>query len=306
MPRRAAGARRRRRGGFPRTSRAAPGLLSGARVYLSGPMDFVASRAVEKRSGWRNRVSEFLRRLGVTVFDPWFKPEVRGLHEYGREDEATTKERERWTFRPGPVGARARAACAGKFWSSMHIDLRMVDTSDFVIAYCPTNIYSVGTPHEIIACREQRKPVLFVSPPVEFPALDELAGHLEARNDRRGRRLLDQLVAQVPIKANPEGVPSLWYMILVGGERFFDGFGFDRYRDAFPHWQDSPLDAVERRRPPVRPLLPYLERVSRELPKRYDRGARRYVPDEDWLLWDLSRSDGVGRQIRRLRRAVPR
>jgi hypothetical protein len=306
MPRRAAGARRRRRGGFPRTSRAAAGLLSGARVYLSGPMDFVASRAVEKRSGWRNRVSEFLRRLGVTVFDPWFKPEVRGLHEYGLEDEATTKERERWTFRPGPVGARARAACAGKFWSSMHIDLRMVDTSDFVIAYCPTNIYSVGTPHEIIACREQRKPVLFVSPPVGFPALDELAEHLEARNDRRGRRLLDQLVAQVPIKANPEGVPSLWYMILVGGERFFDGFGFDRYRDAFPHWQDSPLDTVESRRPPVRPLLPYLERVSRELPKRYDRGARRYVPDEDWLLWDLSRSDGVGRQIRRLRRAVPR
>jgi hypothetical protein len=168
-------------------------------------------------------------------------------------------------------------------------------------AYCPTNIYSVVTPHEIIA-REQRKPVLFVSPPVR---LDELAEHLEARNDRRGRRLLDQLVAQVPIKANPEGVPSLWYMILVGGERFFDGFGFDRYRDTFPHWRDSPLDAVERRRPPVRPLLPYLERVSRDSRAARPWG-RRYVPDEDWLLWDLGRRDGVGRQIRRLRRALPR
>jgi hypothetical protein len=30
-------------------------LLQGARVYLSGPMDFVASRAAEKHSGWRNR-----------------------------------------------------------------------------------------------------------------------------------------------------------------------------------------------------------------------------------------------------------
>src|ERR1035437_6906560 len=61
-------------------------LLRGARVYLSGPMDFVLSRAAEKQSGWRNRVSHFLQEMGVTVFDPWFKPDVRGLHEYGRED----------------------------------------------------------------------------------------------------------------------------------------------------------------------------------------------------------------------------
>ena len=61
-------------------------LLRGARVYLSGPMDFVLSRAAEKQSGWRNRVSHFLQEMDVTVFDPWFKPDVRGLHEYGRED----------------------------------------------------------------------------------------------------------------------------------------------------------------------------------------------------------------------------
>jgi hypothetical protein len=43
------------------------GLLHDARVYLSGPMDFVASRAVEKATGWRNRVGEFLRpRTNVT------------------------------------------------------------------------------------------------------------------------------------------------------------------------------------------------------------------------------------------------
>jgi len=54
------------------------GLLQSARVYLSGPMDFVASRAAEKKLGWRNRVSEFLQAMGVAVFDPWFKPGVRG------------------------------------------------------------------------------------------------------------------------------------------------------------------------------------------------------------------------------------
>ena len=47
-------------------------------------------------------------------------------------------------------GAEARAWCARQFWETLHIDLRMVDTSDFTISYCPTNIYSVGTPHEII------------------------------------------------------------------------------------------------------------------------------------------------------------
>ena len=60
-------------------------LLKGTRVYLSGPMDFVASRADEAKYGWRNRVGQFLGAMGVTVFDPWNKPQVRGLHEYGRE-----------------------------------------------------------------------------------------------------------------------------------------------------------------------------------------------------------------------------
>ena len=46
------------------------GLLNGARAYLSGPMDFMADRAAEKKYGWRNRVSQFLRHYGVTVFDP--------------------------------------------------------------------------------------------------------------------------------------------------------------------------------------------------------------------------------------------
>src|SRR5712664_2922315 len=77
------------------------GLLQGARVYLSGPMDFVASRAAEKKFGWRNRVGEFLEAMGVTVFDPWFKPSVRGLHEYGQEDvKSGERIKRRWTYEP--------------------------------------------------------------------------------------------------------------------------------------------------------------------------------------------------------------
>lgn len=265
-----------------------PNLLRDARVYLSGPMDFVASRADEKRNGWRTRVREFLRELGVTVFDPWLKPGVRGFHEYGHEGAGSTDARKLWTFERTPEGAAARAACAERYWSTLHVDLRMVDTSDFVIAYCPTNLYSVGTPHEIILCRQQHKPVLFVSPPVEFLTLDRLHTHLEDRADKEGVTLLKRLETEVPIKSNPKGVPSLWYMPLIGSEHFFDGFGFAAYRDTF-NWPAIKLDAQEARHPPRSPLLPFLLDLNQKLPQRWDRRGKRHADDDDWILWDLQR-----------------
>lgn len=258
-------------------------LLAGSRAYLSGPMDFVASREEEAKRGWRRRVGDFLRALGVTVFDPWNKPEVRGLHEYGREGIDTTHQRDRWTFADTDEGAEARARCTGHFWETLHIDLRMVDVSDFVVAYCPTTVYSVGTPHEIILCRQQRKPVLFVSPKVMLPSLAALRGHLAS--DARGTALLAALEAEVPIKENPRGIPSLWYMPLVGGESFFDGFGFGPYNQAHG-WEPGAIDAHEERHPPERPLLPALERLSRELPTRWENRTKRRVRNDDWLLFD--------------------
>jgi len=116
------------------------GYLKNARIYLSAPMDFVVSRDEEKKNGWRVRVKQFLQSYGATVFDPWEKPKVRGLHEYGKKDVMSVKTREKWTFKDGPDGAKIRAECSQNFWETMHIDLRMVDISDFIIAYCPTNI----------------------------------------------------------------------------------------------------------------------------------------------------------------------
>lgn len=267
------------------------GLLYGARVYLSGPMDFVASRAVEKKYGWRNRVGEFLRYLGVTVFDPWNKPQVRGLHEYGREDVDTLRVKKHWTFEESPEGSEARADCSGTFWETLHIDLRMVDTTDFTIAYCPTNIYSVGTVHEIVLCRQQRKPVLFVSPQITFSTLRKLRGHLE--EDIKGTKLLDQLVSEIPIKENPKGIPSLWYMNLVGGETFFDGFGFKEYKNQFS-WEKIALDDREDAIELKRPLLPFLEKLNNQLPKKWDNRQKRYVRNDDFLLWHLRRKkDGT-------------
>ena len=264
-------------------------FLRGARVYLSGPMDFVASRADEKKLGWRNRVGDFLRSMGAIVFDPWFKPSVRGLHEYGLEDLKSADAREDWSFAPGQQGDEARAGCAEKFWETMHIDLRMVDTSDFMIAYVPTNIYSVGTVHEIVLARQQLKPVLFVSPPVTFPTLEKMREHL--RDDPAGLALLDRLAAEVPIKPNPRAIPSLWYMPLIGGGGFFDGFGFAEYAEKF-HWEPNPADELERRHPPQNPLLPFLEKLAGEIPRRWDSRTKQYVTNDDWLLWEL---DGTQR-----------
>lgn len=268
------------------------GFLENARVYLSGPMDFVHSRKMEKKWGWRVRVGQFLKELGVTVFDPWSKPSVQGMYGYGREGEQTVRLRETWTFEPTEEGRRARSKCCQTFREIMHLDLRMVDISDFVIAYSPTNIYSVGTPHEIIVASLQHKPVLFVSPPVVFTALEHLRRHLEEQKDRKGQRLLADLERQVPIKPNPRGVPSLWYMPLIGSENFFDGFGFAQYRDAFG-WLPDPTDRLEEKYPPKRPLLPFLEEVHRgsKAPLRWDPVTEKMVPDDDWLLLDLAHQD---------------
>lgn len=263
------------------------GLLWGARVYLSGPMDFVASREEEMKFGWRNRVAQFLRQMGVEVFDPWFKPDVVGFHEYGKESsDSLNKIKRKWTFSPGHKGYKARAECAQEFWKTLHIDLRMVDTSDFTIAYCPTNIYSVGTVHEIVMARLQHKPVLFVSPPVQISALDKLRKHL--KNNKSGLDLLKELEDEVPVKHNPNGIPSLWYMPLLGGHSFFDGFGFGKFSKEF-NWKRGQIEIREEKFPPKRPLLPLLIELNRKIPHKYDIEKNKYVLDDDWLLWDLSR-----------------
>lgn len=260
-------------------------VLSGATVYLSGPMDFVASRKEEKELGWRNRVGQFLRRYGTTVYDPWVKPAVKGMRHYGKEDEFTTNKRNDWTYDDSRKGDQVRSKLCDEFWSTMHIDLRMTDTADYVVAFVPTNIYSVGTVHEIVTARLQHKPVLFVSPPVTFPVYDELEGHLKQTGDKKGQKLLADLAEQAPLRQNPDGIPSMWYMALVDAHYFFDGFGFAKYMKRFG-WKEGALDRHEKEFPPKRPLLHYLEQLNQGIPKRYDLERDKYVENPEWLIFE--------------------
>ena len=257
-------------------------MLQGHRAYLSGPMGFVVSRENEMKFGWRSRVGKFLGEMGVVVFDPWNKPRVKWFYEYGKETGLLKEIDEKWSSNRSGRGKRNRAECAEKFKDTMHIDLRMVDTSDFLIAYCPTNIYSVGTVHEIILASQQHKPVLVVSPHVGFPTLEKLRSHLQS--DKRAQQLLAKLEREVPIKPNDKGMPSLWYMALLGEHSFFDGFGFAKYRKQYG-WQLGPLDVRENASPPRRPLLPFLKQLdSGEKPTRFDLKTGSNIEDEDWLL----------------------
>ncbi|MHA1339720.1 MAG: hypothetical protein ACTSRZ_06200 [Promethearchaeota archaeon] len=190
-------------------------LLEGTRVYLSGPMDFVGSRVIEKFLGWRAILTPILKALNITVLDPWNKPTIKGHKNYGREGIVPLKslyEKDFWT------NPETRAKFELDFWETVHIDLRMCDLSDFLIAFAPTNTYSVGTVHEIVTARNQLKPTLVVSPPIKYEFFPEIAKLPE--KTKKALRFYG-------LKENPHGIPSQWYGNIVGGNYFFDGFGWE-------------------------------------------------------------------------------
>jgi hypothetical protein len=122
------------------------------------------------------------------------------------------------------------------------------------------------------------------------------------KDDPGGLALLQRLEMEIPIKENPRGIPSLWYIPLVGGENFFDGFGFARYRKRFGWHTAIALDHHEQQFPPKRPLLPFVEKLNKNLPKKWDAKLNRFVPDDDWLLWDFNTPKIRGKHVESIRR----
>jgi len=190
-------------------------ILEGTRTYLSGPMDFVGSRVIEKFLGWRSILTPVLKALGITVLDPWNKPQIKGHKNYGQEGVISSKsvyEKDFWT------NDETRARFETDFWETVHIDLRMVDLADFIMTFVPTNIYSVGTVHEIVIARLQLKPVMMISPPIKYDFFPEIARLSEETKN---------VLKFYGLKENPHGIPSQWYGNIVGGHYMFDGFGWE-------------------------------------------------------------------------------
>jgi len=119
--------------------------LKNMSVYLSGPMD----RASDGGVGWRDGITSFLEKMGINVLNPCEKPIDTGMNE----EEARQK-----------IDDMKRAGNykdIRKIYGDIRrIDLRMVDISDFMIAYLNTDIYTCGTVEEIVLANRQKKPVL--------------------------------------------------------------------------------------------------------------------------------------------------
>jgi len=207
-------------------------ILEKTRCYLSGPMDFVGSRVIEKYLGWRAILTPILKAFSIRVLDPWNKPAIRGHENYGQEGVLPNKEQyeaDFWT------SAATRVRFERDFWETVHIDLRMTDLSDFVVAFVPTNIYSVGTVHEIIVARQQQKPVLMISPPIRYDFFPELAAL--SPEEKRALKFAG-------FKENPQGIPSQWYGNIVGGRNMFDGFGWEGIDLKRPDFYDALIETV--------------------------------------------------------------
>jgi nucleoside 2-deoxyribosyltransferase len=121
--------------------------LKHHRCYIAGPID----RAPDSGYGWRKTITPLLRSMGIVVFDPLLKPTDIGLEaDDNRSSRKFLKEEEKFD----------------EFSEIMrnirHTDLRMVDISDFMIAYIDLDIFACGTIEEIVVCNKQKKPVLML------------------------------------------------------------------------------------------------------------------------------------------------
>ena len=125
------------------------GILDGAVAYLVGPID----HALDDGIGWRVNIKEMFKERGIrlAVLDPTHK--FPGLiSEVGIEKQRAQmmKDTQDWEGLRKFVKKIVRA------------DLRMVDISDFIIAYIDVDIHACGTYHEIVLGDTQHKPVLLI------------------------------------------------------------------------------------------------------------------------------------------------
>ena len=119
--------------------------LKGMRTYLAGAMD----RVPDGGTGWRDKITPLLERMGVVVLNPCDKPS-----ESGKEDEGTREHIESLKVEGNFQQIR------DEYGVIRTLDLRCVDISDFLIVSVDTDVHACGTYEEIAVANSQKKPVL--------------------------------------------------------------------------------------------------------------------------------------------------
>lgn len=125
------------------------GRLNNHRVYLAGPIDHASDDGV----GWREELTPYLEKMGLTILDPTNKPTSQcRYNEIGDEKEHIKKlvNLKRWD----ELREMAKEIVL--------VDLRMVEVADFLIAYVDKDIHICGTYDEIFESLRRRKPTLIV------------------------------------------------------------------------------------------------------------------------------------------------
>lgn len=124
--------------------------LAGSRAYLVGPMDRVKDNGV----GWRRKITPMLQELDVKVLDPTNKPiKNHTLPGVAREEKKYKKQYKEHKDYDGLTNLMKIIR---------HVDLRMTDICDFVIAYLNMDAAMCGTWEEIFNVNRQKKPVLCI------------------------------------------------------------------------------------------------------------------------------------------------
>jgi len=130
-------------------------ILAKTKTYLIGPMQYAEGRT------WREDISEFLKSIDVTIFDPYKKPFINAPDE----TESTHNE----LCHLMETGKRkAELDFSGFDMVANHMkkvrsfDLSMVDRADFIICYLDPAVPTFGTMEELSwACR-CKKPTFIV------------------------------------------------------------------------------------------------------------------------------------------------
>lgn len=123
-------------------------FLDKTRCYLVGPMD-----RAQDGSTWRIDAIKRFQPYGVICFNPYDKPICRGGEDI---DDVAHREK---MVKEGNWGEVARLMKEVRA-----IDLRMVDVSDFILAYIDMDAKPYGTVEEIVIANLQKKPIVAVVP----------------------------------------------------------------------------------------------------------------------------------------------
>jgi len=119
--------------------------LKNSRVYLAGPMD----RVPDGGAVWRKKITPILQEKGMYVLNPCDKPTTA----------ARETEEDRYIINQLKQDG-AFDELVSRYRNIRTVDLRMVDVSDFLIAYINIDEHLCGTYEEIFLANRQKKPVL--------------------------------------------------------------------------------------------------------------------------------------------------